>query len=117
MGALLGLGLMLSFAVATLELTFVMALRPSKYKAEKHQSWTRPMWKLLYNMGPWVQEELFHSLAFSMSLSIGIGILFPAAGISVMFAGVFSTLLTQPVYWLVRMYHQAQEKLRRNHAE
>lgn len=39
-------------------------------------------------------------IVFSMTLSVVLGTVFGAAGVIVMFAGVLSTVIVQPYYWL-----------------
>lgn len=95
---LLTLGLVLSCTVAGLELYIVRTFRPEKFKPETHPSATRWFWFLVHRLGPWIEKSPVNGLLFSLGLSIGIGIIFPAAGVAVMLAGVASTIMTQPYY-------------------
>ncbi len=44
---------------------------------------------------------LLGNLAFSIAMSIGFGMLFPAAGMTIAAAGLLSTILSQPMYLII----------------
>lgn len=98
MGALLGTGLVLALAVVGLELYLVHSFRPELFRPDDYQPWSRWLWRLAYQLGPWIEKKPAHGLIFSVGLSVAIGMIFPAAGVIVMMAGVVSTIATQPVY-------------------
>lgn len=107
---LLTLGLMLAGSVALFELYIVKTFRPEKFQADTHPTWSRWFWKLVHQLGPWIEKSPVNGLLFSLGLSISIGVIFPAAGIAVMLAAITSTLLTQPVYMCVRKYRAIKER-------
>lgn len=95
---LLTLGLVLAGCVAGMELYIVHSFRPEKFKPESYPSWSRWFWELVHHLGPWIEKSPVNGLLFSLGLSVAIGIVFPAAGVAVMLAGIASTIATQPVY-------------------
>lgn len=95
---LLTLGLVLAGSVAGLELYIVHTFRPEKFQPDTHPGYTRWVWKLVHQLGPWIEKNPVNGLLFSLGLSVMVGVVFPAAGVAVMLAGIASTLLTQPVY-------------------
>lgn len=50
----------------------------------------------------WIQQSLINSLIFSIGLSFMLTLMFPAEGLIVFTAGLFSTLAIQPYYSAVR---------------
>lgn len=113
MGAIATTGLLLALSVAALELYLVHSFRPEAFKPENHQVWSRWLWKVVHHIGPWIERSPMNGLLFSLGLSVGIGFMFPAAGVIVMIAGVLSTLLTQPVYAARRKYWAIKARLSR----
>ena len=49
-------------------------------------------------IGHWVQEHPMGSLGFSVLISLVLAFMFPAAGLIVMTASLFSTIAMQPYY-------------------
>lgn len=107
---LLTLGLVLAGSVAGLELYIVHTFRPESYVPEDHYVATRWFWVVVYKLGPWIEKNPMNGLLFSLGLSIAVGVLFPAAGVAVMLAGIASTIMTQPVYMCVRKYRQIRDR-------
>lgn len=50
------------------------------------------------------KKFILGNLAFSIVMSIGFGMLFPAAGMTIAAAGLISTILSQPMYRLTEWY-------------
>lgn len=107
---MLALGLILAMSVAAFELYIVHTFRPEHYVADDHYPVTRVLWIFIYKLGPWIEKSPMNGLIFSFGLSIGIGIIFPAAGVVVMLAGIASTIMTQPVYMALRKYNQIKDR-------
>lgn len=106
---LLTLGLVLSASVAGMELYIVHTFRPERFEPESHPVWSRWFWKQVHKLGPWIEKSPVNGLIFSLGLSVAIGMVFPAAGVAVMLAGVVSTIATQPVYGARRMIKDVRQ--------
>ena len=100
---MLALGFTIVIISMIFEIMVVRELRPEKWrwKVASYRGWrhwmavvTRP----IYSIGPWLEHSTLNSLIFSLCVSIGIGVLFPAAGVAVLIGGIGSTLATQPYY-------------------
>lgn len=50
------------------------------------------------------KKFILGNLAFSILMSVGFGMLFPAAGMTIAAAGLLSTILSQPMYKLHQWY-------------
>ena len=57
------------------------------------------------------KKFILGNLAFSIAMSIGFGMLFPAAGMTIAAAGLISTILSQPMYRFTEWYiHNVKPK-------
>ena len=93
----------MTFVVAAVELMLFHALQPRNFNPTKYRyAWLRPYWQKLYNIGPWIEAETMHSMAFSIGLSLVLAAMFPVTGIIAFFGGVASTVITQPYYYFLR---------------
>lgn len=50
------------------------------------------------------KKFILGNLAFSIVMSVGFGMLFPAAGMTIAAAGLISTILSQPMYHFTEWY-------------
>lgn len=115
-GVILTLGISLALVQAFFELYVVFAFRPEKYKDEDHHPLSRPIFKFMHKLGPWVERSSFNSLVFSFLLSLFIGVFYPAAGAAMLIGGIGSTVMTEPVYAVRRQVAKLKEQRRKNPA-
>lgn len=106
------------FTIAFLELMVFFNFRPENFDEQRypvnHKLWL--VRKLLYirlnimrkayDLGPWIEQEAWHSIAFSMGLSVVLAAMFPMAGVIAFMGGVASTVLTQPFYMALRFHRK-----------
>lgn len=95
---LLTLGLTLAVFEAIGELYVVHNFRPEKFKPELYTQWTRWAWKLVHQLGPWIEKSPVNTVIASIGLSFVLGMMFPAMGVAVFLGAIASTCITQPYY-------------------
>ena len=112
MGVVLTTGLVIMAIMTGFELYVVRSLRPEKFRPDMYSKYTSWAMKYVYKVGPWIEKSALHSLVFSLALSIGIGLIYPIAGIAAFVGGVGSTVAIQPYYMAVRVARRTKGSYR-----
>lgn len=64
-------------------------------------------------LGKFIQKSAMSSMIFSMTLAVGLGVIFPASGVVALMGAVGATVLVQPYYFAIRNIPKAKQLVRR----